>query len=638
MAERSNKRSWWWKALHLPLQGKRLRVRPQGTVTALEVDGNCLRLVQVSSRGSRTVVSRISAEPLDLPGDAAKADPAALGKAIAQALDRSRIRAGTVVMGVPRASVILRGISLPPVEDLRELAAMVHFQIAKDLPFRPEEAVIDFKVRQTIPLPSALPAAKGPEPSANSKADKPQPAPTIEVLVAVTRRTVVETCQQAAAAAGLRLAGIGLLSQGNARCLEACRVAQGAEVVALVTLRPDEVGIDVVAQQSLLFSRGASLQTHAEAEEPSSALAEPRFGLRGTASDSPADAPWREARGPARSFDQLIESAAGQLAGAASGQGTESGRPGAGQASAEAELVGAAGQAEPTGFVELVTIEVVRSLHSYGGLEPNHPLSKVVVVGATGHEPAVVQALQERLNLPVTWLDVGGSLDLPRASREHAAACMATIGLALGATDPQGLPFDFLHPKRPPAQRDLRRTYMLMGTGAAAALVVFLLAVQRHLIRQRDALKAAVQMQVAQAAQQQPLYRQTRQQAVTIQQWSQGPNWLEHYAHLSAILPPSEELYLTSFSVSGANVIHLTLQARSGQTLANVVKQLQAVGYEVKPGAVTPAADRYGYGFRSSLELVVPPKLKIDLAKLKTPARPADDASLESGRPSRTAR
>ena len=52
-----------------------------------------------------------------------------------------------MVIGVPRHSVILRTLSLPRIQDVRELASVVHMQIGKDLPFRQEEAVIDFKVR-----------------------------------------------------------------------------------------------------------------------------------------------------------------------------------------------------------------------------------------------------------------------------------------------------------------------------------------------------------------------------------------------------------------------------------------------------------------------------------------------------------
>jgi hypothetical protein len=58
-------------------------------------------------------------------------------------------------------------------------------------------------------------------------------------------------------------------------------------------------------------------------------------------------------------------------------------------------------------------------------------------------------------------------------------------------------------------------------------------------------------------------------------------------------------------------------------------KQLRAAGYDVKPLAITPGADRNGYEFRSNVELTAPVKMKLDIAKVKAPARPADDASLD---------
>jgi hypothetical protein len=58
-------------------------------------------------------------------------------------------------------------------------------------------------------------------------------------------------------------------------------------------------------------------------------------------------------------------------------------------------------------------------------------------------------------------------------------------------------------------------------------------------------------------------------------------------------------------------------------------KQLRAAGYDVKPLAITPGSDRNGYEFRTTVELVVPAKMKTDLTKVKTPPRPADDISLQ---------
>jgi hypothetical protein len=122
------------------------------------------------------------------------------------------------------------------------------------------------------------------------------------------------------------------------------------------------------------------------------------------------------------------------------------------------------------------------------------------------------------------------------------------------------------------------------------------------------------------------------QQIGAVDEWAKGnANWIEHCSYLSAILPASEEIYLTSLTVSGQGVIRLAVQARSGEILAKLDKQLRAAGYDVKPLAITPGADRHGYEFRSTVELLVPERMKIDLSKVKAPARPADDSSLDPG-------
>ena len=588
-----------WKALNAPLRRQRFHVRPPGSITALDVDGSVLRVVQTAPRGGGPIVARISAERLDLPADAERSDPAVMGKAIAKALDRLHLKPSSAVMGVPRASVVLRTLSLPVIDDVRELASIVHLQVGRDLPFRPDEAVIDFKVRrQTDDLSRAETGSRAGDAASEARGE-PAVMAKLEVLVAAVQREVVEFYRKSAEIAGLKLAALGLLSWGNARCVEACRVAEGSEALALVSLRPDEVGIDVVSQQSLLFSRGAAIKPRTEPVLPPVDSAAQPPATSGDAGERPAD---------------------------------EEATPGLQPAPAP----------QPETFVDLVAIEVVRSLHSYGGIEPNNPVGKVIVVGATGHEPAVVEALQYRLSTPCTWLDVAGTLELPSAAREHAAGSIASIGLALGVNDPQGLPLDFLHPKRPPVHRDLRRIRILASVATAAAAMIFLVAVQRHLKRQHEAVRDRLKAELTEAKKKQPIYTRMRQQAATLGGWvGESANWLQHYAYLSAILPPSEELYITEFTVTapatgsrrgGQGTIKLYVQARSGETLSKLDKQLRAAGYDVKPLAITPGADRYGYGFRSSVELIVPDKMKIDLSKVKAPARPGDDVSLDAPR------
>lgn len=543
---------------------RRFQRRKAGQITALDIDGPTLRIVQAELRGERATISRVLTAPLQITAED-RPDPELLGKAVGEALAAARIKAGAVVMGVPRTQVILRTFSLPASDNAGELASMVHLQIGKDLPFRKDDAVIDFRVHAQTP-------SAPPSPVEGAPAELPS-LPKLEALVAVAQREVVEFYRGVAHAAGLKLAGLGLHSYANARCVQACGIAEGPEPVALVSLRPGEVIVDVISEQLLVFSRGAAVSP--EKHVPETAPEAP-------APPAPADAP----------------------------------------------------SPEPFNFVDAVTIEVVRSLHSYNGMQSANVVARVVVTGATGQEDAIVEALQKRLTAPVKLLDVAACLKLSGGDRDKASGAMSSIGLALGMADPNGLPFDFLHPKRPPVQRDMRRIRVIAGA-AAAVLVIFAVAgVRSHLINKRLAVQRQLQGELTTAQKMQPLYRQVRGQHAAIEEWIQeGRNWLDHYIYLSGILPGPEEIYVTSLSVSGQGTIRLSVQAKSGEILARLDKQLRAAGYEVKPQAITPGNDKHGYDFRSSVELLIPAKMKIDLSKVKPPGRPADDASLEGGKP-----
>jgi hypothetical protein len=204
------------------------------------------------------------------------------------------------------------------------------------------------------------------------------------------------------------------------------------------------------------------------------------------------------------------------------------------------------------------------------------------------------------------------------------------MGLAFGFCDSQGLPFDFINPKRPAVQRDLKKIRILSGVAIFAVALVLILGLRTFLAGRREAVLEKVNQELADAEKKRPVYRKLVAQTAVVEEWVKGDrDWLDHYAYLTSILPPSEEVYLTSMAVSGQGVIRLTVQARSGETLARLEKQLRAAGYDVKPLAITPGADRFGYEFRSNVELVVPDKLRIDLQKVKPPPRPLDDMSLE---------
>ncbi|MHC1763555.1 MAG: hypothetical protein AB9869_04500 [Verrucomicrobiia bacterium] len=555
---------------------RRSRPRRLGLVTALDTDETYLRMAQVVPRGDRMAVTRTERVHLEWPEGADHSNPGALGAAMAKALQKLDVKPAQVVIGVPRQKVVLRTLALPGVADVREIASMVHMQIAKDLPFKQEEAVIDFVIRKPALGRSPSGSAEGSNTPGASDIASAGEAPKIEVLVAAVKRETVAYYEKAASAAKLKLAALGWLSQGNARCAEACGVAVAEECVALLTLRPDEVGIDIVAG-SLLFSRGAVI---------------------------------RPARG---------EVGDGQVAG---------------QMTPEAPMTELGSVQDREAFVDAVTIELVRNLHSYNGSESHPPVAKLLVAGTTGCEDALVEAVGKRLNLPSSRLNLE-MLDLSGPARQHAAEAIGAIGLGLGVNDPDGLPFDFLKPKRPAVQGNARRVRVLASVAAAAVLLTGILGLRSHMIGDRTEVHDAVQKQLAAAEKHVPTYRRMQQQAGAVQKWVKGGrNWLEQLAYLSGVLPGSEDIYVTSISVSGQGVIHLAVQAKSGEILADLQKQLRAAGYELKPLAITPGNDRHGYHFRSTVELLLPPDMKVDLSKAHPRARPADDASLE-GTPKR---
>ena len=155
MADRPQTNPEPWKGMNLRF-GRQGNVRRPGSVTALDADGEMLRVAQCAPRGNGTAVTRVALTQLDLASETNRTDPVAIGRAITAALEKLELKPVQAVMGVPRQLVVLRTLTLPLIEDVRELASMVHLQIGKDLPFRQEEAIIDFKVRGQTSLPPRI--------------------------------------------------------------------------------------------------------------------------------------------------------------------------------------------------------------------------------------------------------------------------------------------------------------------------------------------------------------------------------------------------------------------------------------------------------------------------------------------------
>lgn len=512
-------------------------------VTAIDFAGERLHVVQAGLRNGVPRVLRHTSAPLDRPADAHAETGTESGPALAAALARTGIRPSAVVMGVPRARVMLRILDLPPADHEDEIAAMVRLRLHRDLPFDLDEAIVDFLTLSQLP-PSAPSAASLGRPNTGTTA-----AP-VRVLAAVVRRETIEHYQSLAKAAGIKLAGLGLRSLAIAQAARCCHPEAGAGCVALVSVHRQEVQCDVLSEGALVFSRVGALSANSE---PQTQPAHP-----------------------------TVES-----------------------------------------DIESVLTEVARSFHGYEGIEDHHRITRCLVTGTTGAELALAEALARQWDFRADVLDPSGALSEAASTTEFLPHALPAIGLALGALEPDGLALDFLSPKRPRPARDNRLTRRLGVAAGILAVLLTAVAVRAHWIGSRERRRADLQEQIALGSKNLGAYRLVRNQARALSDWSAaGRNWLDHLTALSALLPPSPELYVTALSTSTRNTLNLAVKIRSGETVDRLTQKLRAAGYEVKAPAIMPSVDRFGFRFQANLELTIPSIITNDLDNLEVESRP----------------
>ncbi len=200
-------------------------------MVCIDWDERSLRLV--AAEVARGVVRIRAAAHVPIEPELNVREPVALGAFIRRSMAANRIRGRRAMVDIARHEVVLNRMTLPS-GTTDELAAMVHMQIGKELPFAKDQAVIDF----------ALPA----RPSADG---------TLEVWVAAVRSSVVEYYRQVIEAAGLKLERLGLRPFANA-----CALRAGGELggrTLMIDIGPSVTEIGVLRDGQPAYSRSAAV-------------------------------------------------------------------------------------------------------------------------------------------------------------------------------------------------------------------------------------------------------------------------------------------------------------------------------------------------------------------------------------------
>lgn len=215
------------------------------SMLCIDWDERSLRVIEAAF--SRTGVRLRKAVHVPLGPGVNVHDPASMGDFLNRTLREHRIRSKKALIDVPRQDVILNLITLPK-GTRDELAAMVHVQVAKELPFSKDQAAIDFAV---------VPGNGG---------------TSCDLWVAAVRSHVIEYYEQTLEAAGLAAERIGLRSYASQAA-----VIEGGDVAGrtvLVDIGPSMTEISVIRDARLVYTRAAQVAVmaephHAEERRPS---------------------------------------------------------------------------------------------------------------------------------------------------------------------------------------------------------------------------------------------------------------------------------------------------------------------------------------------------------------------------------
>jgi hypothetical protein len=203
---------------------------PGRNAIAIDIGRRRLRAIQADCDRNRITVKRLLVEPV--PDDLDAGDPKALGTWAGQQLGSAGFSRTKAVIAMAREHVVLKRVRLPTV-DPRELPEMTRLALQRDLPFDPNDAVIDFVT-----------------------VERGESSTTVQA--AAVSQPALSAARQAARTAGLGVDSVSLRGMGCAALLGSFDSGGRGGVLA-VDIISERVEFSVIVDGAIRFSRSGEL-------------------------------------------------------------------------------------------------------------------------------------------------------------------------------------------------------------------------------------------------------------------------------------------------------------------------------------------------------------------------------------------
>jgi len=206
----------------------KINLAKKKTITALELDNDWLKLIQLNSSPKEKLISKILVEK------APSGDEDLLHR-LKQLARELEINSNSLSISLPQQLVAIRNLELPST-DPAEIKSIVDLQVGKQTPYTKEEIIYDYQIIGTN--------AEG----------------FSRVILAIVRADILERLLMLLEKAGLATDNVGLSSEGLLKWSEfACKKRISAKPLAMIDLDFDRSNFTVVAGGKLIFSRIISL-------------------------------------------------------------------------------------------------------------------------------------------------------------------------------------------------------------------------------------------------------------------------------------------------------------------------------------------------------------------------------------------